>query len=69
MGLHLGEEAHGRVEQLTYQEGYEDDGYVLSSAAALTEPFAKGVPQPRHVTHREAQAFSRYGSPLQLTPW
>ena len=53
VGLHFGEEALARVERLTYQEGYEDDGYVLSSAAALKEPFSKGSPPPFCLQHIE----------------
>lgn len=40
--LHEGSEAAERLQSVHYPDGYEDDGYVLSSADALTAPKPAG---------------------------
>lgn len=37
-----GQEAAERIKDLHYPDGYEDDGYILSSAEALTGPKPSG---------------------------
>lgn len=39
---HIGQEALDKLEGLKYEEDYEDDGYVLSSADALRDPLPTG---------------------------
>lgn len=41
--LHQGTEAVERIEALEYGSDYEDDGYVLSSAAAVKEEAPTGL--------------------------